>query len=183
MDQRYSTLPSTGEEVTDAGLFIEAARFGLFANAAYLADEKATTDIALLTNLRFSLQPQLEMTDNRHLRVGLSYLQLGLFHLRLVFVAYSNLVWSVLFYLQLKNLIWFGLFLLTVEVRFGRKALRSAVIREEKQHKHKLFGPDFLRMFLTLTPGCPGVKKFLPGTGAAGKRTFWCGRPQFSART
>ena len=36
---------------------------------------------------------------------------------------------------------------------------------------------------LTLTPGCPGVKKFLPTTGAAGKRTFWCGRPRFSVRT
>ena len=55
--------------------------------------------------------------------------------------------------------------------------------REEKQHKHKLFGPDFPRTFLTLTPGCPGVKKFLPITGAAEKRTFWCGRPRFSART
>ena len=52
-----------------------------------------------------------------------------------------------------------------------------------KQHKHKLFGPDFLRTFLTLTPGCPGVKKFFPTTGAAGKNTFWCGRPRFSVRT
>ena len=54
---------------------------------------------------------------------------------------------------------------------------------KKKQHKHKLFGPDFPRTFLTLTPGCPGVKKFLPTTGAAGKRTFWCGHPRFSART
>ena len=54
---------------------------------------------------------------------------------------------------------------------------------KEKQHKHKLFGPDFPRTFLTLTPGCPAAKKFLPTTGAAGKRTFWCGRPRFSART
>ena len=53
----------------------------------------------------------------------------------------------------------------------------------KKQHKHKLFGPDFLRTFLTVTPGYPGVKKFLPTTGAAGKRTFWYGRPRFSART
>ena len=53
----------------------------------------------------------------------------------------------------------------------------------KKQHKHKVFGPDFPRTFLTLTPECPGVKKFLPTTGAAGKRTFWCGRPRFSART
>ena len=43
---------------------------------------------------------------------------------------------------------------------------------KEKQHKHKLFGPDFPRTFLTLTPGCPGVKKFLPTTGAAGKTHF-----------
>ena len=34
-----------------------------------------------------------------------------------------------------------------------------------------------------LTPGCRGVKKFLPTTGAAGKRTFQCGRPRCSART
>ena len=53
----------------------------------------------------------------------------------------------------------------------------------KKQHKHKLFGPDFPRTFVTLMPGCPGVTKFLPTTGAAGKRTFWCGRPRFSART
>ena len=33
---------------------------------------------------------------------------------------------------------------------------------KKKRHKHKLFGPDFPRTFLTLTPGCPGVKKFLP---------------------
>ena len=54
---------------------------------------------------------------------------------------------------------------------------------KKKQHKHKLFGPEFPRTFPTLTPECPGVKKFLPTTGAAGKRTFWCGRPRFSART
>ena len=54
---------------------------------------------------------------------------------------------------------------------------------KKKQHKHKLCGPDFPRTFLTLTSGCPGVKKFLPTTGAAGKPTFWCGRPRFSART
>ena len=54
---------------------------------------------------------------------------------------------------------------------------------KKKQHKHKLFGPDFPRTFPTLTPGRPGVKKFLPITGAAEKRTFWCGRPRFSART
>ena len=55
--------------------------------------------------------------------------------------------------------------------------------RSKKQHKHKLFGPDFPRTFLTLTPGRPWVKKFLPITGAAEKRTFWCGRPRFLART
>ena len=54
---------------------------------------------------------------------------------------------------------------------------------KKKQHKHKLFGPDFPRTFLTLTPGRPWVKKFLPITGAAEKRTFWCGRPRFLART
>ena len=48
---------------------------------------------------------------------------------------------------------------------------------KKKQHKHKLFGPDFPRTFLTLTPGCPGIKKFLPTTAAAGKCTFWRGRP------
>ena len=41
--------------------------------------------------------------------VGLSYLRLGLFCLRLVFVAYGNLVWS---------------FLLTVEIWFGLLCLR-----------------------------------------------------------
>ena len=55
--------------------------------------------------------------------------------------------------------------------------------REEKQHKHKLFCPDFLRTFLTLTLGCPWVKMFLPIIGAAEKRTFWRRCPRFSART
>ena len=50
---------------------------------------------------------------------------------------------------------------------------------ERKRHKHKFLGPIFLWTFLTLMPGCPGVKKFLPTTGAAGKGTFWCGRPPF----
>ena len=54
---------------------------------------------------------------------------------------------------------------------------------KKKQHKHKLFGPDFPRTFLTLPPGRPWVKKFLPVTGATEKRTFWCGRPRFLART
>ena len=54
-------------------------------------------------------------------------------------------------------------------VRFPPPKLNS---RKKKQHKHKLFGPDFPRTFLTLAPGCPGLKKFLPTTGAAGKRTF-----------
>ena len=35
----------------------------------------------------------------------------------------------------------------------------------KKQHKHELFGPDFLRTFLTLTPECPGVKSFSPSPG------------------
>ena len=53
-----------------------------------------------------------------------------------------------------------------------------------KKNKHNLFGPDFPRTFPTLAPGCPGEKKkVLLNTGAAGKRTFWCGRPRFSVRT
>ena len=54
------------------------------------------------------------------------------------------------------------------------------------KHKHNLFGldfPDFLRAFLTLTPGCLGIKKFLPITGAAVKHSSWCGGPRFSAKT
>ena len=64
-------------------------------------------------------------------------------------------------------------------------ANRALVSRKKKQHKHKLFDPDFLQIFLTLTPGCPGGKKFLPTSHhePAGKRTFWCGRPRFSTRT
>ena len=50
-------------------------------------------------------------------------------------------------------------------------------------YKHKLFSPDFPWTFLTLTPECPGIKKFLPTTGVAGKRTFWCGCPRFSEQT
>ena len=45
------------------------------------------------------------------------------------------------------------------------------------------FGPDFLRTFLTLTPGRPWVKKLRPITGTAEKPAFWSGRPRFSART
>ena len=60
---------------------------------------------------------------------------------------------------------------------------RCRFSEKKKQHKHKLFGPDFPRTFLTLTSGRPWIKKFLPITGAAEKRTFWCGRPRFSART
>ena len=63
---------------------------------------------------------------------------------------------------------------------FDQHPLKSG---KKKQHKHKLFGPDFPRTFLTLTPGRPWVKQFLPITGAAEKRTFWCGRPRFLART
>ena len=64
-----------------------------------------------------------------------------------------------------------------------QNALISLWSGKKKQHKHKLFGPDFPRTFLTLTPGRPWVKKFLPITGAAEKRTFWCGRPRFLPRT
>ena len=61
---------------------------------------------------------------------------------------------------------------------------RETLIREEKTNINiNFFGPDFPQTFLTLEPGCPGVKTFLPITRAAGKRTFWCGRPRFSART
>ena len=67
------------------------------------------------------------------------------------------------------------------KTRSDSQPLRSS--GKKKQHKHKLFGPDFPRTFLTLTPGRPWVKKSLPITGAAEKRTFWCGRPRFSART
>ena len=49
--------------------------------------------------------------------------------------------------------------------------------------KHELFSPDFPRIFLTLTLGCPWVKKCLPITGATEKRIFWSGRPRFWART
>ena len=54
---------------------------------------------------------------------------------------------------------------------------------KKKQHKRKFFGPNFLRTLPTLTPGCLGVKEFLPITGAAGKPNFRRGRPRFSART
>ena len=66
---------------------------------------------------------------------------------------------------------------------WGVGNLKLSSSGKKKQHKDKLFGPDFPRTFLTLTPECPGVKKFLPTTRAAGKRTFWCGCPRFSART
>ena len=56
-----------------------------------------------------------------------------------------------------------------LEVQSPRRWLYN---RGRRQHK-----------LLTHAPGCPGVKKFLPTTGAAGKRTFWCGRAWFSART
>ena len=60
---------------------------------------------------------------------------------------------------------------------------QSHLSGNKKQHKRKFFGPNFLRIFPTLTPGCPRVKKFLPITGAAGKPAFRCGRPRFLART
>ena len=37
--------------------------------------------------------------------------------------------------------------------------------KKKTQHKHKLFGSNFLRTFPTLTPRCPEVKKFLAITG------------------
>ena len=42
----------------------------------------------------------------------------------------------------------------------------------KKQHKHKLFGPNFLRTFLTHTPGCPAFNNFFPISGAAGSTHF-----------
>ena len=52
-------------------------------------------------------------------------------------------------------------------------------IQGRKRHKHKLFGPDFPRIFLTRTPGCPGVKKLLPPPGPQETHTPCCGRPRF----
>ena len=51
---------------------------------------------------------------------------------------------------------------------------KTAKGRTGSEKKHLVFllcflGPRFLRTFPTLTPGCLGVKKFLPVTGAAGK--------------
>ena len=55
---------------------------------------------------------------------------------------------------------------------------------KKKQHKHKLFGPDFPRTFLTLTPKCPGAKKFLPTTGGRRENAlFGADVHYFSART
>ena len=55
---------------------------------------------------------------------------------------------------------------------------------KRKQHKHKLFGPDFPRTFLTLTPESQGSKSFSPPPGpqenaffGADVHDFWCGRP------
>ena len=50
--------------------------------------------------------------------------------------------------------------------------LTFAEVQGRKQHKHKLY-LNFLRTFLTLTPGCPRTKKkFLPPTGPAGNTHF-----------
>ena len=59
---------------------------------------------------------------------------------------------------------------------------QEPTFREEEQHKHKFCGPDFPLTFLTLTRGCPAVKKLLPTTGAAEKYTFWQRRPWFLVR-
>ena len=53
------------------------------------------------------------------------------------------------------------------------KTMNKHLSGKKKRHKHKLFGPDFPRTFLTLTPGRPWVKKFLRVTGAAEKAHFW----------
>ena len=69
---------------------------------------------------------------------------------------------------------WLAYIKIQPRVCFGKRPQEclSPLSRKKKQHKHKLFGPNFLQIFLTLTPGCPGVKKFLPISGAA-KSTFW----------
>ena len=54
-------------------------------------------------------------------RVGVFYLQLGLFCLQLVFVAYGNLVWSFLLAVE----IWFGLFCLRLKIGLVFFAYRS----------------------------------------------------------
>ena len=73
---------------------------------------------------------------------------------------FENDTWTRWIYVPRSSYLWFGLF----------QRLQDS--GKEKQHKHKLVGPDFLRTFLTLTLGCPWVKKFLPITGAAEKCAF-----------
>ena len=77
-----------------------------------------------------------------------------------------------------------------VQVLLSLRRLRNPSTPYRGQHPQdrekrvsELFGPDFPQTFLTLTPGRPWVKKFLPITGAAEKCTFWCGHPRCSART
>ena len=43
--------------------------------------------------------------------------------------------------------------------------MRCANQGRKKQHKHKLFGPDFPRTFLTLPLDAPGSKSFSPPAG------------------
>ena len=67
-----------------------------------------------------------------------------------------------------------------------KKGLCSILVPYTQGRKNSIninFLVRISRTFLTLTPGRPWVKKFLPITGAAEKRTFWCGRPRFLART
>ena len=62
---------------------------------------------------------------------------------------------------------WSGLYLGCPVKLLGRLLLQRSG-KKKREQKHKLFGPNFLRTFVTLTPGCQGVKKFLPITRAAG---------------
>ena len=50
-------------------------------------------------------------------------------------------------------------------IRNWAAPLQSKGAGKKKHHKHTLFGPNFPRTFLTLTPGCPGVKIFSPPPG------------------
>ena len=45
-----------------------------------------------------------------------------------------------------------------------------------KRGQGKVFGPDLLQTFVTLTPGCPGLKKFFPTARDARKHALWCRR-------
>ena len=61
--------------------------------------------------------------------------------------------------------------------RWRTESLPNRIARYEKpgkkkEHKHELFGPNFLRTFPTLTLGCPGIKTFSPSPGPQKKALF-----------